>query len=136
MESMGMSSNTSNESHMAVAYSLGKVSNSESNDLSSYKRPIFVDKIKEKFAWQAGHVEDIDEMDRISQREDFYDGTRHLHWYSEYCAKYNKMPHDCMREKNCGWCYSSNSCIHGTEEGPVDKCLPRHFIKREENALK
>lgn len=137
MESEGVASNTSNNSQMAVSYSYGKVeSNTATNDLSNYKRPVFVDHIKSKFTWDSGSAESVEEIDKISQKQDFYDGSRNLKWYSSYCSQFNKLPKVCLKDPNCGWCYSSNTCIHGTDEGAVDNCLPRHFVKHEENALK
>lgn len=67
-------------------------------------------------------------MKNKNKDDDYYDGTRHLNFYSSICANFNKNLDECTKQENCGWCYSSNSCIHGTKEGPVDKCLPRHFV--------
>lgn len=134
MESEGVSTNTSNESQLAVSYSYGKVANSlTSSTAVSYKRPKFVEKLDQKFSWDRGNVETIEEIDRVSgvsAKSDYYDGTRNLKYISEICAKLNKLPDACAKHDNCGWCYSSNSCIHGTEEGPADSCLPRHFLHK------
>lgn len=135
MESEGVSTNTSNESQLAVSYSYGKVANTlQASTGVSYKRPKFVEKLEKKFSWDRGNVETIDEIDRVSgvsaTKPEYYDGTRNLKYFSEICAKLNKLPDSCAKQENCGWCYSTNTCIHGTSEGPADNCLPRHFLHK------
>ena len=128
-----MSTNTGTESQLAVSYTYAKVQNAVtvtegSNFSTTYKRPKFVEKLDSKFSWDRGQVESIDEIDRVSKGSDYYDGTRNLSYFSAFCTKFNKVPETCTKQDNCGWCYSSNTCIHGTSQGAVDSFLPRHFV--------
>lgn len=127
----GVTSNTGFENQMAVSYSYGKVQNRAASEATvTYKRPKFVEKLDEKFKWDKNEVAQVDEITRVSEKNDYYNGTRNLKYLSSVCSKYNKLQNVCQKQENCGWCYSTNTCIHGTEEGPVDDCLPRHFIFR------
>jgi len=137
---MGTSSNTGNEESVAVTYSVAKThtQTNTNTDLATFKRPQFVTKLGEKFKWDNGSIESVEEVKKMAKQnndDSYYDGTRNLGYYSQYCAKFSKVPNVCLQDKNCGWCYSSNTCIHGTSAGAVDACLPRHFVFGEENRL-
>ena len=134
----GYSNNLTNENTMAVNYSSGleyaKIETVHKN-VVTYRSPSYKDKVvKEKTKFEKGNIETIDEIVKISDKnskesnDEYYNGSKHLtEYYHNICAGFTKEPQLCAKQENCGWCYSSNSCIQGSKEGPVEKCLPRHF---------
>lgn len=104
----------------------------------TYQKPKLVTKLDEnKFHWTENEVATVDEIQRVAKEaqdkkvsNDYYDGTKNLKYYSVLCSKLNENPKVCVEQEFCGWCYSSNSCIHGNENGPADSCLDRHFIHK------
>jgi len=101
-----------------------------------YKRPLFTnDKSEMNYVHNKLNeriIEDIDEIEtnRLlrSKDDDYYDGSRKLKYYSQFCSGFNKSLTLCKQQESCGWCFSSNTCIHGGKEGPVDDCRKRHFM--------
>lgn len=99
------------------------------SEAASYKSPQFVDKLDDKFKWDKGSTETIDEIE--SKNQNYYDGSRSLHYLKEICKQFNRLQNLCSKQESCGWCYSTNTCIHGTAQGPVEQCAVRHFYYKE-----
>jgi hypothetical protein len=137
----GFSNSSTGESTMAVNYSNGNeysaVETVHKNEVT-YRSPNYMDKVvKEKNRFEKGNIETIDEIVKISHKNKkeasddddyYYNGTRHLsEYYHNICAGFQKDPQLCASQENCGWCYSTNTCIQGSKDGPIESCLPRHF---------
>jgi hypothetical protein len=46
----------------------------------------------------------------------------------EVKCKIYANPTDCIHQSNCGWCGSSNSCITGSNVGPMEPCVKGSYI--------
>jgi len=40
----------------------------------------------------------------------------------------SSMPQACVSHAKCGWCGDKNSCIEGTNRGPLSPCLKSTFL--------
>jgi hypothetical protein len=101
---------------------------SSNSEGTSYKTPTFVDKLEGKFQWEGSTAETIVEVE--TKNTDYYDGTKNLSYFDAFCANFNKLQDVCQKQENCGFCLSSGLCIHGTDEGPVNECAVRHFMRK------
>lgn len=114
----------------------------DENDIKKsvkYIRPIFTNDNQAKNNMKENSkkvIEDIEEVETNklirSKGDDYYDGSRKLTYYSNICHGFSKNLDECNKLANCGWCFSSNKCIHGNKEGPVESCNLRHFFFRGE----
>jgi hypothetical protein len=58
----------------------------------------------------------------------YYNGALNLSAVHIQCNVYNTNPHGCTQNSGCGWCGEHNSCIPGSEKGPLAPCLRSTFL--------
>ena len=58
----------------------------------------------------------------------YYNGRDNLNAIHINCNVYSTQPHSCVQNMKCGWCGQSNSCIPGSQSGPLAPCLRNTFL--------
>eukprot|EP00340_Litonotus_pictus_P008555 CAMPEP_0170529604 /NCGR_PEP_ID=MMETSP0209-20121228/26556_1 /TAXON_ID=665100 ORGANISM="Litonotus pictus, Strain P1" /NCGR_SAMPLE_ID=MMETSP0209 /ASSEMBLY_ACC=CAM_ASM_000301 /LENGTH=221 /DNA_ID=CAMNT_0010821763 /DNA_START=1 /DNA_END=666 /DNA_ORIENTATION=+ len=53
--------------------------------------------------------------------EEYYNGEKNLNTFRLICRGFTDSK-ACHKISHCGWCGSSNSCVEGTPNGPVEDC--------------
>lgn len=100
------------------------------------KTPILSDLIVEKATYKTpvtteflsgGNYPDyydgkIEDANVHYSNEIYYNGKDHLNALVVECKQMTMFPSRCMKNKFCGWCQESQSCIPGTPKGPMIKC--------------
>ena len=56
---------------------------------------------------------------------DYYDGTTNFKTSTVKCNQWTIQKEVCLKQRSCGWCASSKSCISGTNLGPLTLCRGR-----------
>lgn len=119
---------------MAVSVSYASVSNKFSHkSQTSYRSPVIVNIIKPETMWgsQENSAETIDEVKIRNPAAEYYDGSKKLNLFKVLCSSLSKHEEACKSNINCGWCFSSNSCIQGNEQGAAEPCAQGHFMFRD-----
>lgn len=44
------------------------------------------------------------------------------------CDVMSSLPQQCVANPKCGWCGDKNSCIQGTNRGPLSPCLRNTYL--------
>jgi len=110
----------------AIAFGLANTGGySASENPSNYVKPTMIAKLPEKIPLPGpGPLESADETPSATL---FYDGRNNLNKVTIICHVYAN-PSDCTHSSNCGWCGSSNRCISGTNQGPLENCVKSSYI--------
>lgn len=112
----------------AIAYGLANTGgfSPESNpQFSNYIKPEFVVKLPNKIALPSpGPLESVEE---VPSTTNYYDGSTKLNKITINC-KLISTPSDCIHNSSCGWCGSTNTCISGTNLGPLEPCVKSSYI--------
>ena len=58
----------------------------------------------------------------------YYDGTPFLASMDMNCDVLSTLPQQCVANPSCGWCGDKNSCIQGTDRGPLAPCLKSTYL--------
>lgn len=58
----------------------------------------------------------------------YYNGRDNLNAIHINCNVYSTQPHSCVHNMKCGWCGQSNTCIPGSQSGPLSPCLRSTFL--------
>lgn len=64
---------------------------------------------------------------KIPSSTNYYDGSNNLNKVTITCKIYVN-PTDCLHKSSCGWCGANNSCISGTNLGPLERCPRSSYI--------
>jgi hypothetical protein len=70
----------------------------------------------------------IGEADGFVTDKFYYNGSYNLSAVHVQCNAYNNNPHGCTRNSGCGWCGQNNTCVAGSEKGPIGDCLRKTFL--------
>lgn len=85
----------------------------------NYKPPTLVEDLsKEKLTDDNVQQGEIEEKESVKE---YYNGELKLNRIRILCKDYKSVS-GCYSMSHCGWCGSSNSCIEGTRNGPVERC--------------
>lgn len=58
----------------------------------------------------------------------YYNGRDNLNAIHINCNVYSTQPHSCVHNMKCGWCGQSNTCVPGSQSGPLAPCLRGTFL--------
>jgi hypothetical protein len=58
----------------------------------------------------------------------YYNGRDNLNAIHINCNVYSTQPSACVHNMKCGWCGQSNTCIAGSQSGPLASCLRSTFL--------
>jgi hypothetical protein len=58
----------------------------------------------------------------------YYNGRDNLNAIHINCNVYSTQPHSCVHNMKCGWCGQSNTCVPGSQSGPLASCLRSTFL--------
>jgi len=58
----------------------------------------------------------------------YYNGRDNLNAIHINCNVYSTQPGACVHNMKCGWCGQSNTCIAGSQSGPLASCLRSTFL--------
>jgi hypothetical protein len=71
-----------------------------------------------------GEVTSVLEVPSVT---DYYDGTTNFKTKTVKCNQWTMQKEVCLKQRSCGWCASSNTCIAGNNLGPLARCLRGRF---------
>ena len=71
-----------------------------------------------------GEVTTVVEVPSVT---DYYDGTTKFETTTVKCTQWTHQKEVCQKQRACGWCASSLSCISGNNLGPLAPCLRGRF---------
>ncbi len=58
----------------------------------------------------------------------YYNGRDNLNAIHINCNIYTSDPHSCVHNMKCGWCGQSNTCIPGSQSGPLAPCFRNSYL--------
>jgi hypothetical protein len=76
-----------------------------------------------------GQIETPDEIKTWSKHYNYYDGSYNLATMKVHCNFLSSKPNECVNNPNCGYCQQNNSCIPGSDKGPMTNCLKGFYFK-------
>lgn len=60
--------------------------------------------------------------------KNYYNGRDNINAIHVNCNVYSTVPADCVHNMNCGWCGQSNTCVPGTQAGPMGNCMRNTYL--------
>ncbi len=63
----------------------------------------------------------------VPSEKNYYDGTIKFKTTTVRCNQWTSQKEVCLKQRSCGWCASSFSCISGNNLGPLAPCLRGRF---------
>ena len=125
---MGVATNLSFDSNgsMAVSYSLGKakIDDFYLNNQKDFKGVTYVQTLPVRKQLRG----EITSVVEIPSETDYYDGSLSFKTTTTNCNQWVTQKEVCLKQKSCGWCASSGSCIPGNNFGPLAPCLRGRFV--------
>lgn len=70
----------------------------------------------------------IEEASTMIKDRAYYDGSNNLSAIHVDCNVYTTNPPACVKQSKCGWCGEKNSCVSGTNTGPLGNCMRNSFL--------
>jgi hypothetical protein len=128
MDKVGVASNLSFDSNgsMAVAYSLGRthVDDFYLNNPKDFTGVQYVNQLPQRKQLRG----EITTVDEVASETDYYDGSLSFKTTTVVCNQWTTQREVCLKQKACGWCASTGSCIPGNNFGPLAPCIRGRYV--------